>query len=371
MDRLIGILTLSAADNCGSLLQAYALKTYIEKRMKNPAEIINFEYEQSKRLYDIFPKGIWIHPRGLWSRMKHYRALSQQKKDYQRFRAVYLKMGKTIYTTENELQVLDGKYSTVICGSDQVWNVGMADFHHAFFLEWVNNSRKVAYAPSLGGGTLTKKYSSEKLKEIFKSFDGISSREEAGKKQIDAIMESSIDVVLDPTLLLSRQEWNEVVVAPMIEGKYIFFYSWAYCDDEINKIVAEYSKKLGLDVYVINASKWIERDPGKYGFKLFKMSGPEAFLNLMKYAEKVFVQSFHGVIFANIFKKDFYFMDEHKDNTLDPRLDAILTILDKKDRVARTIGDLNNEQVIDYTKENELFNSMKKLSEKFLDENLI
>lgn len=50
-------------------------------------------------------------------------------------------------------------------------------------------------------------------------------------------------MVLDPTLLLSREEWNRTVGAPMVEGKYIFFYSWAYCDEEINEIVAEYAKR--------------------------------------------------------------------------------------------------------------------------------
>ena len=178
-------------------------------------------------------------------------------------------------------------------------------------------------------------------------------------------------MVLDPTLLLSREEWNEIVDAPMVEGKYIFFYSWAYRDEEINKIISEYAKKVDLDVYVINASKWIAKDPQKYGFKLFPMSGPETFLNLMKYADKVFVQSFHGVIFANIFKKNFYFMDEHRDNTLDPRLDSILTILDKKDRVARNAKDIGQFEAIDYSRENKLFDKLKTISEAFLENNIV
>ncbi len=167
MNKKVGILTLSASDNCGSLLQTYALKTYLEKYIGFYAEIINFESEQSKRLYDIFPKIIWFHPRGLWRRLTHYRALAEQKKDYKHFREVYLNMGKIVYHTEDELKELDGTYSTIICGSDQVWNVGMSDFDNSFFLEWVRKSRKVAYAPSLGGGTLVKKYSPEKLKIIY------------------------------------------------------------------------------------------------------------------------------------------------------------------------------------------------------------
>ena len=335
------------------------------------AEVINFKSEQSKRLYDIFPKNIWFHPRGLWQRLTHYGALAGQKKDYESFREVYLKMGKDVYHTEDELIELDGKYSTIICGSDQVWNVGMSDFDNAFFLEWVRKSRKIAYASSLGGGTLVEQYSSDKLKTMFSSFSGISVREEAGKNQVEALTGKEIDMVLDPTLLLSREEWNVIVDAPMVKGKYIFFYSWAYRDEEINNIISQYGKKVGLDVYVINASKWMAKDPAKYGFKLFPMSGPETFLNLMKYADKVFVQSFHGVIFANILKKDFYFMDEHRDNTLDPRLDSILTILDKKDRVARNAKDIGQFEAIDYSRENKLLGSLKTISEAFLEKNIV
>ena len=58
MNKKVGILTLSASDNCGSLLQTYALKTYLEKYMGFYAEVINFESEQSKRIYDIFSKEV-------------------------------------------------------------------------------------------------------------------------------------------------------------------------------------------------------------------------------------------------------------------------------------------------------------------------
>ena len=90
MNKKIGILTLSAADNCGSLLQTYALQTYLKKETKLEVEVINFVYKQSKALYDIFPKNIWWHPRGLYPRIRNYSALLKQKKDYQQFREKYI-----------------------------------------------------------------------------------------------------------------------------------------------------------------------------------------------------------------------------------------------------------------------------------------
>lgn len=369
MNKKIGILTLSAADNCGSLLQTYALQTYLKKATGLEVEVINFVYKQSKALYDIFPKNIWWHPRGLYPRICNYSALLKQKKDYQQFREKYIILSNKEYHTEDELSVIAKNYSIIVCGSDQVWNVNMLDFDNAFFLEWAKQVKKIAYAPSLGGGTLLKRYDEESMKKILSSFSAISVREEAGKQQTEAILDKEIDMVLDPTLLLSYEEWDSIVGSPMIKGNYIFFYSWAYCDDEINEIVAEYSRKRNLPVYVINASKWLERNPKKYGFNLFKSSGPETFLNLMKYANKVFVQSFHGVIFANIFKKDFYFLDEHKDGTLDPRLNSILTILDKKDRVARSYDEIDDRKYINYKKESQNLVNLKEISENFIKNN--
>ena len=51
----IGIITLSASDNCGSLLQSYALKKLLS--LYGKVEIINFSSLKSHSLYDIFPKG--------------------------------------------------------------------------------------------------------------------------------------------------------------------------------------------------------------------------------------------------------------------------------------------------------------------------
>lgn len=59
----IGILTLSASDNCGSLLQAYALQEVIKNRYDCKVEILNLETDQSKEIYELFPKKFYKHPK--------------------------------------------------------------------------------------------------------------------------------------------------------------------------------------------------------------------------------------------------------------------------------------------------------------------
>ena len=114
----IGIMTLSASDNCGSLLQSYALKTILEKLGDNEVEIINFTTEQSHSMYDIIPKYVWKHPRTLFYHLKSYRKLKSSANDYQTFRRNYLELnGQEIYP--KDLTNIKAKYDIVVAGRDR------------------------------------------------------------------------------------------------------------------------------------------------------------------------------------------------------------------------------------------------------------
>ena len=366
--KKIGILTLSASDNCGSLLQAYALQMMIEKN-NCKAEIIDFESVLSKDMYDIIPYRFWKHPKRTLKSFLNYKKLKHQKDDYNFFRDNYLHLTAEHYLGEEAIKAIDGKYDTLVVGSDQVWNIKMADFDHAFMLDWVTKMHKVAYAPSLGGSDFSTYLDKERLKDNLNSYKKLSTREINGQKAIENVINKKVPVLADPTLLLMKEEWCKIVGDRIVENNYIFYYSWAYNNDYLNRIVEQYAKQKGLKVYVINASKWLNRKPKKYGFNLCEASGPQTFLNLMNYADKVFVESFHGVIFANIFEKDFFFLNNYKDGSLDPRLDSILELFHRKDRVICNYSDIKDVS-IDYSIKNEEFDSLRKESIEYLKDSL-
>lgn len=341
----IGILTLSASDNCGSLLQAYALRLALKKY--GDVEIINFSSKESHIMYDI-PKY------GLADRIKHYKkvnSLRRASKDYKHFRHAYLKIeGKEFFA--EDLERICHKYDVLVVGSDQVWNVEMVDFNPAFFLGWTS-AKKIAYAPSLGGRNLNMSENFDEIKNWLKEFYAISVREEMGKKCLEDVTGRFVPKVIDPTLLVQEEEWSKLVGTPMVRGDYIFYYSWAYCEDGTSRIVADMSKKLGIPVYVIDARKWISRDINKWGFLLYKSTGPLAFLNLMKHAKICYVESFHGMVFSYIFKKNFWLLDTHSDvNHMDSRLMEFVNLLDAKDRILTPYNakDIDQEEIIDYKK---------------------
>lgn len=327
----IGILTLSASDNCGSLLQSYALQHVLRER-GHDVEIINFITPVSKKMYRVFHPGYIKSPSKFIGQLIQYRNLLNQKLDYEKFRQDHLLLSPTIYKSEDELKELDGVYDTVVCGSDQIWNVYMRDFDKAFLLSWCNKTKRIAYAASLG------ELKNRSLKDLikcgfeFEKFLSVSIRERSGKEKFQKEFGKEVKVCLDPTLLLKGEEWKKLIgrfEAP--EEEFIFYYSYSYQNNQKNIMVRKFAKLTGLPVYVINSSRWIDGKEKKFGFHRFKKSGPEAFLDLMAHCKYALVESFHGVIFSYVFQKEFWFLEDEEDP--DDRIYDLLETIDAQDRV--------------------------------------
>lgn len=358
----IGIMTLSASDNCGSLLQAYALKLALEKY--GNVEVINFSSIESHAMYDV--------PRykGLKKFLfrKKIESLLKSSQDYKDFRKRYIGItGKEYFI--NDLNDLSDRYDVVVVGSDQVWNVQMSDFSEAFFLSW-SNSKKIAYAPSLGGAHLNRSNNYACIKEWLNDFSFLSAREEIGRNCLEEVIRRNVSKVLDPTLIIDEKQWNQLVGEPLIKGDYIFYYSWAYCEKSTSKIVSKESKRSKLPVYVIDPRKWISRNPSKWGFNLYEKSGPLVFLNLIKYANRVYVESFHGMVFSYIFKKNYWLLDTHeKISELDSRLMEFVSLLNARNRILTkyNANKINQEEKVVYGN-NELLDELKIKSLGYLEE---
>lgn len=344
----IGILTLSASDNCGSLLQAYALQTVLESRFGACVEVLDFRCENSREMYDLFSKKPWKYPRKTLNNLLHFSSVSRQKRDYESFRRGTLHASSRTFANGEELARVAEGYDILICGSDQVWNVNIPDFDPAYFLGWAGDTRRVAYAPSLGGCDFSAFPDQQLLKKWLLDFSAVSTREQVGVDSVKEVAGLDIPIVPDPTLLITQAQWQAIPGEPLVKEPYIFFYSWAYEDEELNRVVQRYAEKRGLAVYVIDAFKWPRLKPKDFGFQMAPSGGPQTFLNLMKYAEFAFVQSFHGVIFAYMMERDFYLLDNRPVGAMDNRLASILRLLEKEDRVARCVEDVKEDRV-DYS----------------------
>lgn len=331
--KKIGILTLVSADNCGSQLQAYALRHILRNTIHRDAELLNYHPSFAERMYKVLHLSYLKSPVRLLLMLP---TLIKQRLAYNKFRKKNL--GLDTLEIRNDLELTDycnQLYDEIIVGSDQVWNVNMADFTSDYFLGWYSGT-KYSYAASLGGteNVVVPKELKSYIKHI-ECFENISVREPQGKAILQQIVDRQINVHIDPTLLVEPEDWANLAGERIVKQEYIFYYSYNYADDTLNKLVQRASDQLHLPVYVINASRWVNKSEKKYGFKLCKQAGPLAFLSLMKHAKYVFVQSLHGAIFAYVFKTDFWFLNNRETDIIDQRSENILTLLGKRNRTIR------------------------------------
>lgn len=363
----IGIMTLSASDNCGSLLQTYALKRLLENY--GEVEVINFSSESSHAVYDMPHLTLRKRLKMVFDSTKKakYQNLDQCKRAYASFRKQQLQMDDEELFSE-DLGKIKSKYDVVVAGSDQVWNVRMGDFDEAFFLGWTD-TKKVAYAPSLGGRDVRLSKNADQIIKWIKEFDFLSVREEIGKNCLEEVSNRTVEKVLDPTLVLPESEWTKLIGERLVKEDYIFYYSWAYCYDEQLELVKKESKRLNMPVVVIDSRKWFNKDEKQYGFILSANEGPLAFLNLMYYANHVYVESFHGMVFAYIFKKNFWLLDWHEDlHQLDSRLLEFVNLLNAHDRILTEY----NYETVDVSNSmkygpNNLLEDLKTVSEQYIE----
>ncbi|WP_270404875.1 polysaccharide pyruvyl transferase family protein [Candidatus Collinsella stercoripullorum] len=324
MKDKVGIITFHRSHNCGSMLQAYALQTVVED-MGHWPEIVNFSNEGQRRLYRPFQKvtSLKVLVKNAIA-LAHLSRIERNDACYERFIQEHFHLSSGDYSHCDQLS--DDGYSTVICGSDQVWNITIEDGDDAYFLPWVKKASKVAYAISFGARDISK-YSNEpkKYAGYIDDISYISTREKNGQKWIRQLTGRNAPVVLDPTLLLDAEDYEEIEdkTFPTPE-RYIFYYSPTY-DRSINKLVKQMAEKYGLPVICFNTKAFFVKGMDMMGFSLPEREDPSVYLRLMRNATLVVTTSFHGTIFPVLFERPFWTI---KNGGMFGDDDRVLTLMD-------------------------------------------
>lgn len=361
----IAIMTWYTYDNYGSVLQAYALKNKIEQLGYEKVDLINYLPRSRKiRLIKRINKRN-IYRKFLLHSDKIKKLVIERKEKFENFR-------KTSFTytdkcnNATDLFNLNKYYDKFICGSDQIWAPTV--FDENYFLDFVcNNSKKIAYAPSIGLNSIENKYIKEKMKTMINKIDSASIREEQGKKIIqDFRNEEDIKVVLDPTLLLNKIEWNKQFGLETQMKEYVVFYCLGRNNRNYN-IAKRIAKKLKRKLIVIPA------DILDYKKNNINNASPEEFLKLIYNAYLVLTDSFHGTIFSINFNVPFITFKRFKENKFsqNSRIYNILKTVNLEERIYN-----NNEKYflenikIDFEKSNFILEKERKKSICFLEQAL-
>ena len=343
------IVTFLRAQNYGAFLQAYALNDYLSQ--KHNVEFLDYRVEKIEDAYKPFN----IKKASLKSILRYMRYFVPLNLKYSRFKKCINSVNKTcsIYN-ENDIEKIKDTTDIYITGSDQVWNPNIVGcLSDVYTLNFdAKNAKKIAYAASVGNVDDIDAHIDDYKRKI-SQIDYISVRENDAKIKLSELIEKPIEEVLDPTLLLKKEIWEENLSnTDKYNKKYIFAYVVAK-DEEYNKIVNYLSEKTNLPVIHTE----LRNKKYRKTYKSIYTKNPFEFVNCIKNAEYVIATSFHATVFSIIFHKKFFIVPHKKTGA------RVLSLLNKLGIEGRTIQTLEQFKEVDYDMETDWKSVDKKLEE--------
>ncbi len=372
----IGIITIDIflrwVCNYGTLLQNFALQKFLQKHGHETFLI------QTKPLVSSFRK--FLSPIGrFFFRHKHFRKAQFLKKfNRERRRAFNKFFDEKINKTERffhkiELRKNPPKADAYIVGSDQIW----WDADTISFLQFgVPETRRIAYAPSAPWSSRSENWF-ENAKKFLPSFDAVSVREIDGISVLKNAGRNDAVHVCDPTLLLEKNDYLELISPSLRNSAFprktilAYFLNIESLDEFPLEFIVSFAEKRNSDLKIVPLQGFeLANIPEKF---LFTPS-PEEWLNAYDKADFVFTNSFHGTLFAIIFRKPFAVVLQ-KGKTTSAGNCRFLSILEKLGLSNRILNvDLENEFLakeqilaeIDWISVEEKLRDFREKSAKFL-----
>lgn len=373
--KQIGMITVHRTLNYGTMLQMYACSKLF-KHYGYDTIIIDYYREHDYKEEDFKsvlsyckkkqtlekPLGL---KRKLISIIKAYSTFEDTKKFYKicnNFINKNLELSNPYYSYY-ELKKNPPQMDVYCVGSDQVWNSDYnGNIDPTFFFGFINDSqKKIAFSSSIGKDSLT---DSEKIEfqKMLVGFKAISVRE---KKAQELLQMCKIDskFLLDPTLIINNEEWSTLCSKPVFSKPYLLVYKLK-SDDRIDQVAYRIAKKKKISVVRVSFSK-LKKKKGETTIVLPSIS---QFLSLIKNADYVVTNSFHGTCFSINFGRQFTSVPRENYNS---RIMNVLSLLSLNSRYCTLEDAIDNQlERIDYDRVVQLLNQKRAESKLWLEYNL-
>ena len=330
--RVLNI-TLHAINNYGSVLQALATET-IFRQLGCEVETIDYVRETAQlnsccKILRYGGPGVKIKIKQLVLHL--FFRQENKSKLFEKWRRENLQLTKVAYRSDKDFYKKPPVADVYCTGSDQTWNtVCQGGIPYPYFLSFVPEGKKrISFSASFGITSLPDK-DVEEVRELLKKYNAISIREESG---LDVLRQLGIDgqVVLDPTLVVGADFWNQRVASPLIEGDYLLVYQLNR-SEKFAQYVKKYAEFHKLKIVAINSKSNYK------GCRNFPYVLPEEFMNLIKYAKVVITDSFHATAFSVLFHRQFVNIYPPLFST---RLDSFLKFLNLTSQHVTNLEDMN------------------------------
>ncbi len=271
------------------------------------------------------------------------------------------------YIGWENLKKSSNDYDAFLCGSDQLWlpqNLGS----HFYTLEFASaNKPKIAYATSFGVSSIPW-YQKKRTRKYLTRFSSLSTRELSGQRIIEDISGKKAKVVCDPTLLLDSKEWNELIpYKKIIDEPYVLCYFLGENADH-RRIAREFASDKELKIVSCPfLDDFVEVDRSFGDIQMFDMDASD-FVNLIRNANYILTDSFHGTVFSILHHKQFITFNRFGNGvgSRNSRIDSLCELLNLKAR--RYSGEISQEadEIIDYNTTDALLAKIREESMEYL-----
>lgn len=374
---MIGVCIKYFHENYGGMLQAYATTMYLEE-LGVDYELIRYDkrkniFQKIKNIPRLFNKillndkiegfkkkvGLKLHKdfaKNNRLRMKSFHKFCNQK---------FINLSP-IYSSYQDMADKSSIYDIVLTGSDQLWSpAGLpTNFYNLEFCK--NGVKRISYASSFGVSYIPW-YQKRRTADFLKKFDFISMREIKGAKIVKELIGKEVPEVADPVFLINKEKWDTLIPNfNRYHCKYIFAYFLGNTKEYREK-VTEFAKERGLKIVTLRHLDQYVKEDEKFGDYAPYDIGPEEFLNLIRNAEYVFTDSFHGSCFSIINHKKFLTFNRYSNKSKvskNSRIDTLMANIGINRRYNGAIEDVLAD--IDYSTVDQRLNDLIVFSKQYL-----
>lgn len=331
LNKKVGLLTLNGYANYGNRLQNYALEQTIASLGFEVETILVSRVATDTFLQRVSKSTIKGATRIIINRVRLYRNrlhVNERKKRFIQFSNKYLHETAFSLSLRNPATNLNEQYDCFVVGSDQIWNPHNLYGTDFYFLPFADKQKRVAYAASFGISELPKDYV-EKYESWLDGMNCISVRESEGAQIVESLTGLLPEVLLDPTLLLSKAEWLKISepAASKPKNKYILTYFLGPLPSGLEAEIQRIADDNSLQIVRLTDL----RDTDHY------VCGPSEFLDLMQDCHLFLTDSFHGTVFSILFERPFFVFERQGTISMFSRISTLLSLLNLEHRVTHSI----------------------------------
>lgn len=383
---MLGVCLKYDQNNYGSKLQALATVKIIEE-LGLEYEIIRYNKKNLKfylkslpRLFNIvFLYDRYLQLQRIIEFKKHpdiKQKVETRNSAFKSFDGYFNNNLSEIYSDYHELKSeCSNRYNQVITCSDQLWSPSAlaSGFYNLMFVP--DSINKVSWASSFGVGKLPW-YQVKRTRKYLKRIEHISMRENRGAEIVKELADRDVPVLMDPVFVFNKQEWNEIIPPQKAEwDNYIFCYFLG--DNPEHRAAAKrLSEKTGKKIVTLrHLDKYVADDDTFGDFAPYDVD-PIRFLNILRNADYICTDSFHGTAFSMIFEKKFIVFDRYSNksaNSKNSRIDSVCNnvgLTDRRYSATKSIVDLM-EKDIDYNSVTEKIEQYILSTKKYLKNALV